>query len=70
MTDAEVKLQLIRLIDDQSSHNLRNLYETVISKIQGYQQSENFLLEQGYKAMSEDKEREREAYEWIEAHRD
>lgn len=68
MSEADIKLKIVRLIDSQSGEVLQELYEMIISKV--YQRKKEVepisTLEEGYKAMSEDKEREREAIEWIE----
>ena len=66
MSDSEIKLKLIRLIDSQGGKSLMRLYELINEEIDPAQKEELTLLEQGYKAMSEDKEREEEAFEWIE----
>lgn len=68
MNDAEIKLQLIRLIDSQQGRKLLELYELVQSKLLPTKEIEPDLspIELGYKEMSEDLEREEEAMEWIE----
>jgi hypothetical protein len=69
MSEADIKLKIVRLIDSQSGDVLRELYEMIISKV--YERSNLeaepiSALEQGYKEMSEDREREIEALDWIE----
>lgn len=69
MSEADIKLKIVRLIDSQSGEVLRELYEMIVSKV--YERSNLEVepisaLEQGYKEMSEDREREIEALEWME----
>ena len=68
MSEADIKLQIIRLIDSQQGEVLRELYEMILHKLYQDEQKGELLsaLEQGYKKMSEDREREEEAFEWIE----
>ena len=70
MSDSDIKLELIRLIDSQGGKSLMRLYEIIREEIgrgkSKVAESELSPLEQGYKAMSEDEEREEEASEWIE----
>lgn len=70
MSDSDIKLELIRLIDSQGGKSLMRLYEIIREEIgprkSKVAESELSPLEQGYKAMSEDEEREEEAFEWIE----
>ena len=70
MSDSEIKLELIRLIDSQGGKTLMRLYELIREEIgpgtSKTKQEKLTPLEQGYKAMSEDKEREEEAFDWIE----
>ena len=44
------------------------MYELILAKLYGKKKEEPFLspIEEGYKAMSEDEEREEEAFEWVE----
>jgi len=65
MSVADLKLQIIKLLDNQPIEVLQhwlNLLQTNANM------SPNSLteIEMGYKAMSEDVEREAEAYEWME----
>lgn len=62
MSDAEIKLQLIRIIDGQKRSTLEILYDYMIQKM-GLVEMDD--LEMGYKAMSEDVVREKGAEEWI-----
>jgi len=66
MTDAEMKIQLIRLIDNQSGQTLMDLYETLQNRLNQYIKTDLSVIESGYKAMSKDIKREKEASEWIE----
>ncbi|MEM1325966.1 MAG: hypothetical protein AAGI23_08440 [Bacteroidota bacterium] len=66
MSDAELKLQLIRLIDQQHGQALRAIYEFLQSKFKTEPANELTHLEAGYQAMAADTEREAEAFEWIE----
>ncbi len=68
MSEADIKLRIIRLIDSQEGEILRELYEMILNKLYQEKREEENLsaLEQGYKKMSEDQEREEEAFEWIE----
>lgn len=70
MSDSEIKIQLIRLIDRQSGRTLQKIYEMVRiemgldeRKIESDGLNE---LERSYKEMSEDQERETDAFTWIE----
>jgi len=65
MNDAEIKLQLIRIIDSQQGTILMDWLNLLQSKIQKDSMNGLTELELGYKAMSEDVEREAEALEWI-----
>ncbi len=68
MGEAEIKLKLIRLIDNQKGEILQELYDLIIKKL--YQEKKQLAqlspMEMGYKEMSEDQAREQEAFEWIE----
>ena len=63
MSDAEIKLELIRLIDRQEGQSLRALYDLLQKRTNTGAYP---TLEAGYKAMSEDTAREEEALEWAE----
>lgn len=69
MSDAELKLEIIRLIDSQNSETLHQLYELILSRIpvgknNEYQSVQD--LAAGYMKMAQDNERETEAFDWIE----
>jgi hypothetical protein len=68
MSESEIKLKIIRLIDSQNGETLKELYELILAKLYGKNKEESSFspIEEGYKAMSEDEEREEEAFEWIE----
>lgn len=68
MNDAEIKLNIIRLIDTQQGQKLVELYQLIQSKIVINKPKKEDLspIELGYKAMSEDVEREEEVFEWLE----
>ncbi len=68
MRDSEIKLKIIRLIDRQNGETLNELYELILSKLQKTEKEypSSYSIEQGYKDMSEDHEREQNAFEWIE----
>lgn len=70
MSESEIKLELIRLIDSQAGDSLKRLYQLILEEIssgkRNEKQPELSPLERSYKLMSEDKEREAEAFEWIE----
>ncbi len=68
MSEAEIKLKLIRLIDSQEGSILRELYDLILTKVSPERNKKNTIstIEEGYKAMSEDIDREEEAFEWIE----
>lgn len=68
MSESEIKLKIIRLIDSQNGETLKELYEMILNKLYKKKEEGDPLspLEEGYKAMSEDEEREEEALEWIE----
>ena len=66
MSDAELKLQMIRLIDQQQGQVLQTIYHLLLSKLKVQKQVDLTPLELGYQAMAADEEREQEAFEWIE----
>jgi hypothetical protein len=63
MSEADIKLRIIRLIDSQKGEILKELYELILSKLHQEKRNEEPLsvIEIGYKEMSEDTEREEEA---------
>ncbi|WP_338815599.1 hypothetical protein V9L05_23840 (plasmid) [Bernardetia sp. Wsw4-3y2] len=66
MEEAAIKLELFRIIDSYEDELLQEMYN-LIKEFQEKKEAElNEVLEHGYKAMSEDLEREEEADEWIE----
>lgn len=68
MSDAELKLEIIRLIDNQNSETLHALYELILSRIESKRIEYNSVREinYGYEQMAQDQDRENEAFEWIE----
>jgi len=68
MSDAELKLEIIRLIDNQNSETLHALYELILSRIESKRIEYNSVREinYGYEQMAQDEDRENEAFEWIE----
>jgi len=63
MNEADIKLQLIRLIDKQQGDQLQQLYEVILNHL-SIEPAEVELfsdIELGYKKMSEDVEREADA---------
>jgi hypothetical protein len=67
MNEAEIKLKIIRLIDTQQGQILQELYEMLLNKLNmGKTEKKSHTLESAYKEMSQDEEREKEAFEWIE----
>lgn len=68
MSEADIKLRIIRLIDSQKGEILEQLYELILSRLYQERREEEPLtaMETGYKEMSEDQDREVEAFEWIE----
>lgn len=68
MSDSEIKLRIIRLIVSLKGDALKELYQIILSKLNKNrgQIAPTSLIEHGYKEMSEDPEREKDAFEWIE----
>lgn len=70
MSDSEIKIQLIRLIDRQSGRTLQKIYEMVRIEMgldERKKDSDGLNeLERSYKEMSEDQDREEDAFTWIE----
>ncbi|MCB9298430.1 MAG: hypothetical protein H6559_35760 [Lewinellaceae bacterium] len=68
MSEADLKLRIIRLIDSQEGEVLRELYDMILGRLYQDKHVEEPVsaIEVGYKEMSEDQEREDEAFEWIE----
>ena len=68
MSESEIKLRIIRLIVSQKGDVLQELYQLILSKLYNEKEQAGSMtsLEAGYKEMSEDIEREQEAFEWVE----
>lgn len=66
MSDAELKLQLVRLIDQHHGQTLRTIYDFLQSKLSNASSDNLTSLEKGYQAMAADTEREAAAFEWSE----
>lgn len=72
MNEAEVKLNVFRLVDDLQGEQLMQVYELLIKLLQTQMQEavsqvstwEN--LDEGYQQMANDEQREMEANEWME----
>ena len=68
MSESDIKLRLIRLIVSQRGEVLQELYQIIMNRLYREKTEGESLsaLELGYKEMSEDTEREKDAFEWIE----
>lgn len=68
VNEAELKVEIFRLIDKQKGETLQNLYQLLVDKLQQEKRynGEWASLEEGYRAMAADEEREKEALEWAE----
>lgn len=67
MNNAEIKLELFRLIDNQDGNVLKDLYELITEKLKTKKVSQLISnLDSGYESMANDVNRESEALEWIE----
>ena len=64
ISEAELKVKIFRLIDAQQGESLQEVYDWLSAKLQEKQTLSS--IEQGYKNMADDVEREKEAFEWIE----
>lgn len=64
INEAELKVKIFRLIDTQEGESLQDVYDWLSNKLR--EKQAGYSLEQGYKNMADDKEREQQAYEWIE----
>ena len=62
--EAELKEKIFRLIDAQHGDSLNEVYNWLSSKLKD--QDTESILEKGYRKMADDKEREHEAFEWVE----
>jgi DNA polymerase III gamma/tau subunit len=69
MNEADIKLNVFRLIDNLQGEQLQQVYENLLKMLQELRIStaSSWDLEVGYTRMANDKEREQEANEWIEA---
>lgn len=68
MSEADIKLRIIRLIDSQKGEMLQELYHMILNKLYKEESTKEkeSPLEVAYREMSEDREREEEAFDWIE----
>ncbi|MBP9873935.1 MAG: hypothetical protein KBC60_07840 [Haliscomenobacter sp.] len=68
MSESELKLKMIQLIVSQKGEVLQELYQLILSRVYKEKERKDLLssLEVGYQKMSEDQEREEDAFEWIE----
>ena len=68
MSESELKLKMIQLIVSQKGEVLQELYQLILSRVYKEKERKDLLssLEAGYQKMSEDQEREEDAFEWIE----
>ncbi len=64
ISEAELKVKIFRLIDAQQGESLQEVYDWLSAKSQEKQAVSS--IEQGYKNMADDVEREQEAFEWVE----
>ena len=64
INEAELKVKIFRIIDAQKGESLQELYEWLSNKFRENQFTTS--IEQGYKNMANDVEREQQAFEWIE----
>ena len=62
--EAELKVKIFRLVDAQQGESLQEVYDWLSEKLQEKETVSS--LEQGYKNMAADEEREKEAFEWVE----
>lgn len=63
-SEAELKLEIFRLLDSQHEEDLKEIYDWLSIKVK---KNDNLSdLESGYRDMAADKDREKEAAEWIE----
>ena len=64
ISEAELKVKIFRLIDAQQRESLQEVYDWLSARLQEKQTVSS--IEQGYKNMADDVEREQEAFEWVE----
>lgn len=62
--DAELKVKIFRLVDTQEGKALQEVYDLLSTKLQ--EKDTLSSIEQGYRDMAADEQRESEASEWIE----
>lgn len=65
MSAADIKLQIIKLLDNQPVEVLKHWFD-MLQATENSNSNNLKEIELGYKAMAEDSERETEAFEWIE----
>lgn len=63
ISEAELKVKIFRLIDAQQRESLQEVYDWLSAKLQ--EKEARSEIEQGYKNMADDTEREQEAFEWV-----
>ncbi len=68
VSEAELKIKIFRLIDGQEGENLQKLYQLLLENLQSEKNVYHHWtsLEERYRAMATDEEREKEALEWVE----
>lgn len=64
INESDLKVNIFKLIDSQSEESLKEIYAWLTAKTEKKESS--IWLEQGYKDMAADVDREKEANEWIE----
>ena len=64
-SEAELKIKIFRLIDTQAEESLQEVYDWLSAKLREKEAVSS--VEQGYKDMAEDEDREQQAFEWIES---
>lgn len=64
--EAELKLDFIRTIDKLNGNKLVEMYELVKERVSSKPDNKPTSIENAYKLMSEDIEREQAAFEWVE----
>lgn len=65
MSAADIKLQIIKLLDNQPVEVLKHWFD-MLQATENSNSKKLKEIELGYKAMAQDAERETEALEWIE----
>jgi len=64
ISEAELKVKIFRIIDAQQGESLQEVYDWLSSKLQEKEAVSS--IEQGYRNMAKDTEREQKAFEWVE----